>query len=84
MAIIFDHSRLALENILFPNKITRSPTYTTFYFNYNFIFFRLIHTLSNHSVEETVDNRTAPKYNFMQHTIVLGGSQKIYTLHSFV
>ena len=37
---------------------------------------RLIHSLSNHSVGETMDNWTAPKYNFMQHTIVLSGSQK--------
>ena len=29
-AIIFDHSRLGLENKFFPNTITQSPTYTTF------------------------------------------------------
>ena len=39
-------------------------------------FIRLIHCLSNHSVGEAVDNWSAPKYNFMQHTIVLSGSQK--------
>ena len=38
-------------------------------------FIRLIHSLSNHSVGATMDNWTAPKYNFMKHTIVLGGSQ---------
>ena len=31
-----------------------------------------------------MDDWTAPKYNFMQHRLVLGGSQEIYTLHSFV
>ena len=30
IAIIFDHSRLGLDNKFFPNKKTRSPTYTTF------------------------------------------------------
>ena len=29
IAIIFDQSRLGLENKLFLNKITQSPTYTT-------------------------------------------------------
>ena len=38
-------------------------------------FVRLIHSLSNHSFGETMDNWTAPKYKFMKHTIVLGGSQ---------
>ena len=32
-------------------------------------FIRLIHSLSNHSVVETIDNWTVPKYNFMKHTI---------------
>ena len=36
-------------------------------------FVRLIHSLSNHSFGETMDNWTAPKYKFMKHTIVLGG-----------
>ena len=40
-------------------------------------FTRLIHSLSDHSVGETVDNWTFPKHNFMRHTIVLGGSQFI-------
>ena len=40
-------------------------------------FIRLIHSLSNHSVGETMDNWTVPKYDFMKHTIVLGGSQFI-------
>ena len=39
-------------------------------------FKRLIHSLSNYSVGETMDNWTAPKYNFMPQTIVLSGSQK--------
>ena len=39
-------------------------------------FISLIHSLSNHFVGETMDNWTAPKYNFMQHTILLSGSQK--------
>ena len=40
-------------------------------------FIRLIHSFSNHSVGETMDYWTAPKYNFLQHTIiVLSGSQK--------
>ena len=29
-AIIFDHSRLGLENKFFLNKLTQSATYTTF------------------------------------------------------
>ena len=38
-------------------------------------FIRLIYSLSNHSFGETMDNWTTPKYNFMKHMIVLGGSQ---------
>ena len=64
---MFDHSRLGLENKFFPNKITQSPTTLNF--------MRLIHSLSNNSAGETMDNWTVPKYNFMKHTIVLGGSQ---------
>ena len=30
IAVIFDHSRLGMEDIFFPNKITQSPTYITF------------------------------------------------------
>ena len=30
IAIIFYHSRLGLKNKFFPNKITQSPTYTSF------------------------------------------------------
>ena len=29
-----------------------------------------MHSLSNHSVLETMDNWTVPKYNFMKHTIM--------------
>ena len=32
IAITFDHSRLGVENKFFLKKITKSPTYTTFYF----------------------------------------------------
>ena len=37
-------------------------------------FIRKIHSLSNQSFGETMDDWTTPKYNFMKHTIVLGGS----------
>ena len=38
-------------------------------------FIMSIHSLSDHSVGETVDNWTVPKHSFMKHTIVLAGSQ---------
>ena len=61
--IIFDHSRLGLENKFFPQKIKPVAHLHHLYFK------RLIHSLSNtNSVGETMDNWTAPKYNFMQHT----------------
>ena len=58
IAVMFDHSRLGLENKFFPNKVAD---------HLNFI--RLMHSLSNHSVLETMDNWTVPKYNFIRHTI---------------
>ena len=59
---MFDHSRQ-----IFPKQNNLVAHHL------NFI--RKIHSLSNHSFGETMDDWTAPKYNFMKHRLVLGGSQ---------
>ena len=63
---MFDHSRLAAKKILLKQN---NPVAH----HHNFI--RKIHSLSNHSMREIMDNWTAPKYTFMEDTIVLGDSQ---------
>ena len=64
---MFDHSRLGLENKFF----SKQNNLVTHHLNFK----RLIHSLPNQFVGETMDNWTASKSNFMKHTIVLGGSQ---------
>ena len=64
---MFDHSRLGLENQFFLSKVTLVGHHLNFK--------RLIHSLTNQFAGETMNNWTAPKYNFVKHTIVLSGGQ---------
>ena len=52
IAIFFDHSRLGLGNKFFPNKRSKLNPVTHLHCRY---LIRLIHSLSNHSVGETME-----------------------------
>ena len=75
MAIFFDHSRLGLGNKFLPNKRSKLNPVTHLHCRY---LIRLIHSLSNHSVGETMEIIGYPRDIIICST---GGSLVAANLH---